>query len=100
VSQVRRDTPAVRAGVNVEDEIVAVDEHRVRAEQWDARMDAYRAGDRVSLLVSRRDRLRRLDVTLGAEPQAAWRLELDPNATPVQQAQLGRWLTGYAAPRE
>ncbi len=100
VSQVRRDTPAVRAGVNVEDEIVAVDEHRVRAEQWDARMDAYRPGDRVSLLVSRRDRLRRLDVTLGAEPQAAWRLELDPNATPVQQAQLGRWLTGYAAPRE
>ena len=48
VTQVRRDTPASQAGFNVDDEIVAIDEHRVRPEGWDARMEAYRPGDRVS----------------------------------------------------
>ena len=48
VTQVRRDTPAANAGLNVDDEIVAIDEHRVRPEGWDARMEAYRPGDRVT----------------------------------------------------
>jgi predicted metalloprotease with PDZ domain len=94
VTEVRRGTPAADAGVNVDDEIVAIGEYRVRPEGWDARMEAYRAGDRVALLVARRERLVRLDVTLGAEPRRAWRLEPDPGATPGQQQRLQAWLTG------
>ncbi len=94
VTQVRRETPAADAGLNVDDEIVAIDEHRVRPEGWDARMEAYRPGDRVTILVARREQLTRLAATLGAEPLAAWRLEADHNPTDQQRARLARWLTG------
>jgi predicted metalloprotease with PDZ domain len=98
-SQVRRGTPAAHAGLNVDDEILSLDDYRVRAEQWDARMEAYRPGDRVTLFVSRRERVMRLDATLAAEPSAAWRLEQDPDATHERQVHLAAWLTGCAAPR-
>ena len=47
VAQVRRGSPAYDAGVNVDDEILAIDDYRVRPEGWEARLDAYRPGDRV-----------------------------------------------------
>ena len=92
VSQVRRATPAHEAGLNVDDEIVAVDDFRVRPDQLESRMEQYAPGDRVSVLIARRDRLIRIDVRLGAEPLKAWQLEVNPDATPVQRALLDFWL--------
>ena len=76
--QVRRDTPAHAAGLNVDDEILAIDDFRVRADRLDNRLEQYQPGDRVSLLVARREQLLRLEVTLGTEPARAWRLEVEP----------------------
>ena len=92
VSQVRRDTPAVAAGFNVDDEILAIDDFRVRADQLMTRLEQYRSGDKVTFLVARRDRLLRLDVTLGTETPRAWRLEVSPSATDAQRLQLTQWL--------
>jgi len=92
VAQVKRGTPAHEAGLNVDDEIVAIDDFRVRPDQLDARMEQYVAGDRVSMLVARRDRLTRLDLTLGAEPSKSWQLEPDQAATPEQRAGMDFWL--------
>ncbi len=92
VSQVRRDTPAYAAGINVDDEILAVDEFRVRADRFDNRLEQFKAGDKVSLLVARREQLMRLDVTLGSEPPRQWRLEAAPGATETQNQQLSKWL--------
>lgn len=92
VTQVRRGTPAIDAGLNVDDEILAIDDVRVRADGLAARLDQYQPGDRVALLVARRDRLMRLDLTLGAEPARAWRLEVLPNATTDQRARLAAWI--------
>ena len=75
VSQVKRDTPAFTAGLNVDDEIVAIDQVRVRADRLDERLEQYQPGDRISLLVARRDRLLSVDVVLGGEPPRIWRLE-------------------------
>jgi predicted metalloprotease with PDZ domain len=88
VTSVRRGTPALTAGLNVEDEILAIDDIRVRADGLAARLDQYRAGDTIVMLVSRRDRLTKLDVRLGAEPGRAWRLEVDPGATEAQKSRL------------
>jgi len=78
VAQIKRDTPAFRAGVNVDDEIVAIDQVRVRSDRLDERLDQYAPGDRIALLVARRDRLVSLDVVLGAEPPRTWCLEPRP----------------------
>ena len=93
VDVVTRETPAWTAGVNVDDEILAIDEFRVRADQLDQRLDGYRPGEKVSLLVARRDELKRLEVVLGAPPDDAWQLELRPDVTPGQHAHLTSWLT-------
>ena len=45
-----------------------------------ARLEQYSPGSEGALLVARRDRLTKLDVTLGAEPGRPWRLEVDPAA--------------------
>jgi predicted metalloprotease with PDZ domain len=92
VSHVRRDTPAHAEGLNVDDEIVAIDEVRVRAETLASRLERYAPGDRATLLVGRRERLIPLDVTLVPEPGRPWRLEVVPHATAEQRQRLARWL--------
>lgn len=94
VTEVRRDTPAQAAGLNVDDEILAIDDFRVRADRLESRLEQYRPGDRVSLLVARRDQLVRLELTFGAEPARSWRLEADPGASPAQAGLAAAWLTG------
>ena len=92
VTQVRRDTPALEAGVNVDDEILAIDDYRVRADRLDNRREQYRPGDKVTILVARREQLLRLALTFGTEPARAWRLEVNPSANDAQQSSRGRWL--------
>lgn len=94
VTSVRRGTPGIDAGLNVDDEIVAIDDIRVRADGLAARLAQYKPGDKVSVLVARRDRLMKLDLTLGAEPGRAWRLEPLPNATAEQTAHLTALMEG------
>ena len=94
VTSVRRGTPGIDAGLNVDDEIIAIDDVRVRADGLAARLDQYKPGDKISVLIARRDRLMKLDVTLGAEPGRAWRLEPAPNATAEQVAHLNALMDG------
>lgn len=93
VSQVRRDTPALAAGLNVDDEILAIGEFRVRADRLENRLEQYAPGDRVSVLVARREQLLRLDLALGSEPPKSWRLEVHPSISESQRSALSGWLT-------
>ena len=92
VSQVKRGTPGYEAGFNVGDEILAIGDDRVPADQWSKRMEYFTAGEKVSILISRRDRLRRLDATFGQEPIRQWSLEANPEATAAQKANRKAWI--------
>lgn len=92
VAQVRRGTPAYEAGINVEDEIIAIGGYRVRPDQWERRLEAFRPGETAPLLVARRERLITLDVTFRSEPGRPWRLEPDPDAAGDARARLAAWL--------
>ncbi len=92
VSVVPRETPAWNAGVNVDDEIVAIDDFRVQPDQMDQRLQAYKPGQAVTILVARRDELKRLDVTLAAPPNQTWTIERLPNATSAEQSHMTAWL--------
>jgi predicted metalloprotease with PDZ domain len=92
VAQVRSDGPSFQAGLNVDDEILGVDDVRVRADRFDARLAQYNAGDRVTLLIVRRDQVMRVPVTLAAEPGRRWRLEPLPAQTEMQRKHVSSWL--------
>jgi predicted metalloprotease with PDZ domain len=96
VTQVQRDSPADVAGLNVDDEILAIDDFRVRADRLDNRLEQYQRGDKVAFLVARREQLVRIPVTFGTEPAKGWRLELNPAATDTQRRQLDAWLRGQS----
>ena len=74
------------------DEVLAIGDFRVRADQFETRLEQYRPGDTVSVLVARRERLTRIDVTLGSETPKGWAVEVKSDATPEQQARLKAWL--------
>jgi predicted metalloprotease with PDZ domain len=92
VSQVRRGAPADAAGINVDDEILAIDDFRVRVDRLDARLEQYRVGDRISVLVARREQLLRVAVTIAGAPGRGWRLEVDPAAKDAAVQMRTRWL--------
>jgi predicted metalloprotease with PDZ domain len=92
ITQVKRDTPAFTAGLNVGDEILAVGDYRVPPEGFKQRLESYPPGTRDTLLVARRERLLRLPVIFDAEPHPAFKLAVDPEATPEQKARLDAWL--------
>jgi predicted metalloprotease with PDZ domain len=76
VTVVPRGTPAFDAGLNQGDEILAIDDFRVTPRELNSRFDAYRPGQKVTLLIARRDELKRLDVTLGSAPPEKWELRI------------------------
>ena len=92
VREVRRDTPAFDSGLNVDDEIVAVDGFRVAPEALDERLAQYRPGDSASLLIARRGRIETLPVKFGTQPANTWKLRVVDKPTPQQQQRLKAWL--------
>lgn len=92
ITSVRRGTPGFEAGINVGDELLAIDDYRVPPGELASRLERYRPGDAISLLVARHGTLRRLPVTLGEAPNTTWTLEPVPAPTRSQLAHLRAWL--------
>lgn len=92
ISEVRRETIAYDAGLNVGDEVIALDGLRILPGQWGSRMEQYEPGDTLELLVARRGALRTIPLTLGTRPEESWKLEVVKDATPAQLRRLASWL--------
>lgn len=92
VRRVYRDSPSDAAGLNVDDELVALDGFRLTADAWPDRLGMYQPGQELELLVSRRGRIKRLLICLGRKPAHNWLLELDPAATSTAKENLSQWL--------
>jgi predicted metalloprotease with PDZ domain len=91
VSRVPRESPAFESGLSVDDELIAIDDFRVKADQISQRLENYRPGDTISVLVARRDQLTRVAIKLGEEPKP-WQLEIRPDAAEKQKQHLETWL--------
>ena len=94
IKEVLRGTPAFQAGLSVEDEILAIADRRVLADQWPQRMEQFHPGETVPLLVARRGQLLGVDILLGDEPGRRWTLEVRPDSTADQTRHLYSWLGG------
>ena len=99
VAAVPRGTPGFAAGFNAGDEILAIDDYRVRPAGWRQRLDLYRAGDEVAILIARRERLARLAVRFGERPSESWRLQPAESPSPAQTERLDAWLVRKSAGR-
>lgn len=70
IKSVILDSPAYRAGLNAEDEIVAIDGHRVYPQELKRWQEWLRPGEEIEVLVARRAELKRLHLHLEKTPPA------------------------------
>ncbi|WP_242689277.1 M61 family metallopeptidase [Pedobacter sp. SYSU D00535] len=93
ITGVVRGTTAWVDGLNVNDEIIAIDNFRVGSQaEIDRTINGKRVGDKVNILISRDGILQTIEAKLTANPNGRYRLEADPNATPEQLAIRKKWL--------
>ena len=93
ITTVLRETAAYTAGLNADDEIIALDGFRVTDDgALRERLDDRRAGDVVTLTVARREQLRTIPVTLAES--APDKLVIERVAEPDEQQRriYGSWL--------
>lgn len=91
VSSVRRGSAAYQDGLNVGDEILAVDSIRV-GDDLLRLISGRKVGETINVLVNRAGVLRELPITLIQNPLVSYRLEFLPNQTPQQKALFRKWL--------
>lgn len=98
VSNVRRDSPAWKAGLNVNDEILSMDSYRInnasnpKLSEVDKFISGKEIGDKVKLEINRDGLIRNVDVVLERNPNHKFRLVSLPNPSAEQQAVRKRWL--------
>lgn len=93
VRRVYRGSPSAEAGLNVDDELLALDQVRITPESWPDRLLMYTPGQKLDLLVARRGLIQSLQICLGSKPATTWQLEQDPAATLATKSQQERWLS-------
>lgn len=95
VTGVTRGTGAWDGGVNVRDEVLAINGERLDANgrELNRLMQLADIGDQLDVLIARDGKIRELTVTLGADTKGAFRIVPQQNASPEQE-QLGKiWLS-------
>ena len=92
VTRILRDSPAYGSGLDTDDEILAIDESRLGGDGFESRLQNFRPGAKVTLLVARREELHHVDITLGVAPPDRWTLAVRRDATPGQKTRLLAWM--------
>ncbi len=93
ITRVFAGSPAYEAGLDVDDEIIALNGYKVRSADLSARVGAMKEGDTVRLTVFRSDKLREFTVTLRRPALPAVRVVKVEKPTALQQAAFESWLS-------
>jgi predicted metalloprotease with PDZ domain len=91
VSSIDRGSPAWKAGVNVNDELIAVDQYRL-SDDLSKFLNGKRPGDKISLLISRNGYVQRFEITLDAGPFVKYSIEKSAEMKEEQRILYKSWL--------
>jgi predicted metalloprotease with PDZ domain len=91
VRRVERDGPAQQAGLQVGDELLALDGVRLRGPEDLPRADAAAPPPALSLLFCRDGRVRQTVLAFAPPPVSRWSLVIDPDAPEEAQERRRRW---------
>jgi len=90
--QVAAGSPAYIAGLDLNDEIIALNGYRVSANDFNTRIGEMKAGDVVKLTVMRSDQLREFNVTLVNNPVPGYTVTKVSDPTDLQKAIYESWV--------
>ncbi|MBD2464328.1 M61 family metallopeptidase [Oscillatoria sp. FACHB-1407] len=89
---VESGSPAHQAGIDIGDELLALNGLRVSADQWSDRLSDYAPGDTIELTVFHQDELRTYSVTLAEPRPTNYQIVPVDRPTPVQEQNCAGWL--------
>jgi predicted metalloprotease with PDZ domain len=89
---VEADSPAQRAGLDPEDELLAIDGIRVKSNQLSDRLKNYQPGETIQITVFHQDELRTCSVMLGEPRPKVYQLKPVNNPSTQQQQHFQGWL--------
>jgi predicted metalloprotease with PDZ domain len=89
---VEAQSPAAIAGINAQDELLAIAGIRVSAEQVNERLQDYRAGDIIQITVFHQDELRTVSVALAPPQPSRYEVVFLPDCAKTQTQNLAGWL--------
>ena len=92
ITHIKRGTPAHTAGLQVDDELIAIDGWRIDASGEGSVLAIIAPGSTAAITVSRLGKLRTVEATLGDVPADSWTVELDPEASEEAIARRSAWL--------
>ena len=89
---VEMGSPCQKAGINADDELLAIDGLRVTAEQLNERLKDYRSGDIIQITVFHLDELRTLAVPLAAPQTIRYEIIRVENPSNSQKQNFSAWV--------
>ncbi|HEY3251839.1 MAG TPA: PDZ domain-containing protein [Ignavibacteria bacterium] len=92
VASVHPGSSADRAGIIKGDEIIACDEMRMSQEEIEKKLDAMKAGDKITLTIFRANKLMRFALKLEEHSTETYKIEKVKNPTEQQKAIYEKWL--------
>ena len=92
IKYVATDSPAARAGIDANDELLAIDGIKVNATSLNERLQDYQAEDTIQVTVFHQDELKTYPVTLAQPQPSRYEIAIKDNLSAVQQQNLTGWL--------
>jgi predicted metalloprotease with PDZ domain len=92
ITNVRNNSPAEDAGLDVGDEILDVAGLKVTRDTWLATLARYKQGDAIPITVKRDRRTIKTKIILGEPDRFEYRIDFKANATEEQKALRAAWL--------
>jgi predicted metalloprotease with PDZ domain len=93
VSNVKRGTAAYTNGLNVNDEVLAINGLRMNSgEEINALVASRKVGEKLTFLISRDNLIKTLEITLSRNPQIRYTLEKMPSNNTSQEKIFRKWL--------
>jgi predicted metalloprotease with PDZ domain len=81
ISSLTPNSPAVQAGLDTGDKLIAVNNEEVTSENWQDLLHKYKPGTTITLLISRRGQVKSITATLGKQPAFDFVLSIDDEAS-------------------
>jgi predicted metalloprotease with PDZ domain len=92
VTNVTVDSPAYETGMNVDDELIAVNRFRVQSSTLDRVLGQFAGEPEVTLTLSRRGELLELPLQIRGKPEGPSKLTFIKDASKKQQTSMADWL--------
>lgn len=92
ISGIRSKSAAFQAGLNVGDEVVAVNGYRTSKSKWDSQLVAFAKDKSVQLTVARRGKMKQINLQLEEASNDTWKLKVVAKVSPQQKARVNSWL--------